>query len=153
MRNYFTTLLLLCFALLSGCDDTVDNPTPTPSTRASFESSRYATVKAGAPFEVEGCQIQVHKVFVTRTQQMSADSFTLATAKCPTADVTVTHENCGKNCVHNNILVGVPTAKRDEEAILRQERKTALNKNLEKLRAEQTKTISELKALEQASDK
>lgn len=102
--------LVLAFSVFSlvGCDT---DPTPDLSMKKDTAGSRFAVVKAGEPLEVDGCSVQVHRVFTSGRSPLPP--FTLATAKCPTSQVTATSASCGKNCVSD--VVQVQAVKVDNE--------------------------------------
>jgi hypothetical protein len=102
-RGPLVLCVLVGAALLTGCSN---DPNPSSSSKANYASTHFAVSKAGDPFVVDGCQVQVHRVTTASTDALP--DFTLAVARCPTATVTVENNNCGKSCMSNTIAV-LPT--------------------------------------------
>jgi hypothetical protein len=85
---------------LASCSN---DPTPSADSQHNYGATHFAVSKAGDPFEVDGCMVSVHRI-TTANSDLLPD-FTLATAKCQTATVSVVNNGCGKSCVANNVLV------------------------------------------------
>lgn len=83
--------------LMLGCND----PTPSKGTRIDLENTSMAVTTIKQKLQIEGCEITVHRV--TTASSDSLKDFTIGTAKCPTATVTSTTQNCGKNCYENTL--------------------------------------------------
>lgn len=87
-------LLALTASLgLMGCSETPENQERIKNT--VFQPRTY-----GQAVELDGCLVQMH--------QLQAKNFfpiIVATAKCPTATVTATNQDCGKNCLMEQITV------------------------------------------------
>jgi hypothetical protein len=157
MRNHISTRLLAAIAavLLAGCGPAspAKDPSMTPERQAEYASSRVFVAKEGEPFEVEGCKVQLHAVRVTRPGTLSDATVTLATAKCPTANVTATHENCGKNCEQDTIRVeaaAAAQAKREDAARQLAKQKAALKDKMSQLDEEKAQAAAQLEQLEQS---
>lgn len=160
MRKYISIRLLAAIAAiaLAGCSNKpAEDPTMSDEHLVGYANSRFFVAKEGQPFVVDGCQVQIHAVRVTRPGTMSNGSFTLATAKCPTAQVTATHENCGKNCEQDTLRVEAvaPTtaqqeaAQREEAARQLAKQKAELKSRMDKLEEERAQAAAQLEELEQ----
>jgi hypothetical protein len=158
MRNYKSIRLLAAIAavLLAGCGNPstndADDPTLGQDKQASYANSRIFVTKDGEPFELEGCRVQLHAVRVTRPGTMPNAMVTLATAKCPTANVTATHESCGKNCEHDTLRIeatAVARTQRDDAARQLAKQKTELKAKMSRLDDEKALTAAQLEELEQ----
>jgi hypothetical protein len=141
MRKYLSVLPLALLFQLAGCSD--DDPTPDYAIKNSIEQSRYSVVNAGLPLEVDGCLVQVHQVFVTRQRALSNGKFTLATAKCPTAQVVATNESCGKSCEQDTLLV-TPLAASDVRAQERAKKEARLKDKQAQLQRDLAQVSAEL---------
>jgi len=157
MRNYKSIRFLAAIAavLLVGCSNSTDakDPAMSPETQAGYANSRIFVAKEGEPFEVEGCRVQLHAVRVNRPGTMSNDMVTLATAKCPTANVTATHENCGKNCEQDTIRVkatAAARAQREDAARQVAKQKAELKAKMSQLDDEKAQAAAQLEQLEQS---
>lgn len=96
--GYFALAALVTCTLLAGCNQ---DPRPSYRDAQEIEQTQLAVTKMGEPFEVDGCTVQAHRVTVSG----ALPNFTLATAKCPTAQVSATTQNCGKNCTSEAVKV------------------------------------------------
>jgi hypothetical protein len=159
MRNYKSIRLLAAIAavLLAGCGKTsmsdAADPTLDRDKQVGYANSRIFVTKDGEPFELEGCRVQLHAVRVTRPGTMSNAMVTLATAKCPTAQVTATHENCGKNCEHDTLRIDTTAAaraQRDDAARELAKQKADLKAKMNKLDEEKALAAAQLEELEQS---
>lgn len=120
---------------LAACDS---DPSPSDSRKSEIESTRLAVTRLGQPFEVDGCQVQAHRV----TTSNSLPSFTLATVSCPTAQVTTTSSSCGKSCMSDTLKVE-PKAQASEASSEKAARARELREMQEQLRRldEQVKSL------------
>ena len=105
MRKFISVILLACTSLLASCSKTASDPTPDTDRQHRIQGTRHSAVKAGEPFKVDGCDVQVYKVYSETGGVFGSNMFTLATANCETANVTAVNEGCGKSCVNDNIRV------------------------------------------------
>jgi len=96
-----TAVLLTAFAL-GGCDSRekslVEERGP------DWANASIKPLPLGKPFILDGCTVQLHRVLVS-TKKGAAMDVTMSTASCPTAKVTATNENCGKNCEQDTLQV------------------------------------------------
>lgn len=144
-------LVLACTSLLglSACDT---DPAPSAQQKGELENTRLAVTRVGQPFEVEGCQVQAHRV----TTSTSLPNFTLATVNCPTAKVEVTNGSCGKSCTSNALRVEPKAVAEEPLAELSAEQAAKAREvraRLQKLN-EQVKTLErELQVVEKSLDK
>lgn len=132
------TLALACTSLLAlaACDM---DPNPSASRKSEFESTRLAVTRLGQPFEVDGCQVQAHRV----TTSSAVPDFTLATVNCPTAQVSTTTASCGKSCINNVVRVERKAGTEDSPAQPSAEQAAQARELREKLRKlnEQVKSL------------
>ncbi len=143
-------LALACTSLLglSACNT---DPAPSAHQKGELENTRLAVTRVGQPFEVEGCQVQAHRV----TTSTSLPNFTLATVNCPTAKVEVTNGSCGKSCTSNAIRVE-PKAVTDEplaEPSKQAAQARELRARLHKLNEEVKDLEKDLQVVEKSLDK
>ena len=133
-------LALVAACSLSACGN---DPRPSTKTADDIANTRMAVTKVKQSLTVEGCSISVHRVHTSISD--SLNSFTLAVADCPTATVTTTNQNCGKNCMQNAMLVepkGVP------EGATLSARKEAAEAKLNELRRDAAKLAEEVRRIE-----
>jgi len=105
MFKFSSAIFLALSLLLTGCGKPADDPTPTAETVERNRETRLAATQLGEPLEVDGCQVKVHEVYVTRPGVSLGSSFKMATADCSASKVISTQETCGKGCVHNTVRV------------------------------------------------
>jgi hypothetical protein len=100
----FLLLAASCLALaaLSGCSPQTPAEAVERSNSDEWAASPLKAYPVGAPFELDGCRVQLHRVAVGVTR---VPDVTLATAHCPTATVRATAGECGKNCSSDTIQV------------------------------------------------
>lgn len=157
MRNYKAIRVLAAIAavLLVGCSNSTTDakdPSMDVEAQAGYANSRAFVAKDGEPFEVEGCRVQLHAVRINRPGALPNAMVTLATAKCPAANVTATHENCGKNCEHDTIRVeatAAARAKREDSARQLAKQKAELKVKMSQLDEEKAQAAAQLEELEQ----
>lgn len=158
MRKFISVALLACTSLLASCSKTASDPTPDTDRQHRIQGTRHSAVKAGEPFKVDDCDVQVYKVFSETGGVLGSNVFTLATAKCQTANVTAINEGCGKSCVNDNIRVEPVAApagneqaaevaemqKKLAQAQAEAKRKAELQEKLRQLQMEADKVSAEL---------
>jgi len=158
MRKIISVVLLACTSLLASCSNNASDPTPDTDRQHRIQGTRHSTVKAGEPFKVDNCDVQVYKVFSESGGAFGSNMFTLATAKCETANVTAVNEGCGKSCVNDNIRVEPVTRpasneqaadvaemqKKLAQAQAEAKRKAELQEKLRQLQTEADKVSAEL---------
>ena len=146
-KQYLSALLLACTVALVGCDPSTPAPDPTPSVGEVYSAgnARLATVKLGAPLQLDGCVIQAYEVDVTYPGSRPDRYFTLATASCPTAEVKTTPQSCGKNCEHDMLSV---TRKAEEVGVAEEKANAEAAAKKAELLKKREQLVSELQALE-----
>lgn len=139
-----STLVLAAACLLSACGNWQTDPKPSSKTASDIAQTRMAVTKVEQTLTVEGCSVSVHRVHTSFAD--SLHNFTLAVADCPTATVTTTNQNCGKNCRQDAMLVQPKTAPQEGEA--QAKRKAAAEAKITALREEAARLAGEVRRVE-----
>lgn len=151
MLKYSSAFLLACVALSSACGDSNSvprDPTPSEDQQLYYANSKLASMPYGQPLDLDGCQVQLHRVNASHPGAIGKDFLTVATATCPTAVVKSTQQSCGKSCVQESVSVQ-RTSRESSDVQALTHRKAALKEELRKLQASQARAAAQLEELEQ----
>lgn len=148
-----SAVFTLCAALLlSACDK--NSPTPSGETRGNIESTSFDVSTVKQSLTVDGCEVRVHRVHTARKDLLNP--FTIATAKCPTATVVSTEQNCGKSCVSNIVTVTSPATpapgQKSNQALKKEAEKKLFNERIDQLTKELEAELEALKREQAAQD-
>ena len=103
-KSFSRTRILAIAALalgLSACNKPDAHGVVHRDSSKKWETAAITPYPVGKPFMLDGCRVQLHRIAIST----NLSDVTLSTVECPTARVTTSTNECGKNCVSNSIAV------------------------------------------------